>query len=311
MGKALPGAEAVCHHGDSDFNWYLSSGAASLPPPKWETALHTHGVGPGRVFSLRAEQGQSQLWNTLCAWLAWLPHHPVLPVTDQCSARSPLMPCGTLPRILLWGRALGMPWPTASSTQPPHLRALRTWSGLQCPPCSYPGGVVQSRVKPVRNGGLHYSWLNPWRHSRKREDSRGKGEGMLSQISKFPLCNFRLPLEFLKFDPTFGVTDNGRLPSGASDKELACQCRKYKRHKSTSRTGRSPGEGHGNPFQYSCLENPMDRGALWTTVYRVEKSRTRLKWLSMCTCVGEWHASLNHILSNHFQYFFRDFLLFF
>ena len=34
----------------------------------------------------------------------------------------------------------------------------------------------------------------------------------------------------------------------------------------------SPGEGHGNPFQYSCLENPMDRGAWWTAVHRVIES---------------------------------------
>ena len=33
----------------------------------------------------------------------------------------------------------------------------------------------------------------------------------------------------------------------------------------------SPGEGHGNPVQYSCLENPMNRGAWWVTVYRVAK----------------------------------------
>ena len=41
--------------------------------------------------------------------------------------------------------------------------------------------------------------------------------------------------------------------------------------------GRSPGGGHGSPLQYSCLENPMDRGAWWATVHRVAKSRTRLK----------------------------------
>ena len=35
---------------------------------------------------------------------------------------------------------------------------------------------------------------------------------------------------------------------------------------------RSPGGGHGNPLQYSCLENPMDRGAWWATVHRVTKS---------------------------------------
>ena len=38
--------------------------------------------------------------------------------------------------------------------------------------------------------------------------------------------------------------------------------------------GRSPGEGNGNPFQYSCLENPMDRGAWWSAVHRVAKSQT-------------------------------------
>ena len=41
--------------------------------------------------------------------------------------------------------------------------------------------------------------------------------------------------------------------------------------------GRSPGEGNGNPFQYSCLENPIDRGAWWATVYGVAKSWTHLK----------------------------------
>ena len=40
--------------------------------------------------------------------------------------------------------------------------------------------------------------------------------------------------------------------------------------------GRSPGEENGNPLQYSCLENSMDRGAWWATVHGVAKSRTRL-----------------------------------
>ena len=38
-------------------------------------------------------------------------------------------------------------------------------------------------------------------------------------------------------------------------------------------SGRSPGEGNGNPLQYSCLENPMDRGAWRATVHRVAKSQ--------------------------------------
>ena len=41
--------------------------------------------------------------------------------------------------------------------------------------------------------------------------------------------------------------------------------------------GRSPGGGHGNPLQYSCLENSMDRGAWQATVHGVEKSQTGLR----------------------------------
>ena len=61
--------------------------------------------------------------------------------------------------------------------------------------------------------------------------------------------------------------------------------------------GRSPEEGHGNPLQYSCLENPMDRGAWQVTVHRVTKSQTWLKWLSTHTC---WDSSVQEKTnSNH------------
>ena len=43
--------------------------------------------------------------------------------------------------------------------------------------------------------------------------------------------------------------------------------------------GRSPGGGHGNQLQYSCLENPMDRGAWQATVHSISKNQTRLKRL--------------------------------
>ena len=46
---------------------------------------------------------------------------------------------------------------------------------------------------------------------------------------------------------------------------------------STPGSGRSPGGGHGNLLQYSCLENPMDRGAWWATVQGVTKSQTRVQ----------------------------------
>ena len=49
-------------------------------------------------------------------------------------------------------------------------------------------------------------------------------------------------------------------------------------------SGRSPGEGNGNPLQYSCLENPMDGGAWWATVRRVAKSRIRLSDFTFLSC---------------------------
>ena len=40
---------------------------------------------------------------------------------------------------------------------------------------------------------------------------------------------------------------------------------------------RSPGGGHSNPLEHSCLENPMDRGAWWATIHRVAKSQIQMK----------------------------------
>ena len=61
------------------------------------------------------------------------------------------------------------------------------------------------------------------------------------------------------------------LPISEEDVRAAC---------SIPGLGRSPGGGHGKPLQYSCLKNPMDRGAWRVIVHRVAKSWLRLKWLS-------------------------------
>ena len=52
--------------------------------------------------------------------------------------------------------------------------------------------------------------------------------------------------------------------------------------------GRSPGGGPGNPLQYSCLENSMDRGAWWATVHGIAKSQTGLKQLIIM--LGDWQS---------------------
>ena len=60
---------------------------------------------------------------------------------------------------------------------------------------------------------------------------------------------------------------------GSDGKESAC---KVGDPGSIPGSGRSPGEGNGSPLQYSCLEDPMDRGTWWATVHGVSKNQT---WL--------------------------------
>ena len=63
------------------------------------------------------------------------------------------------------------------------------------------------------------------------------------------------------------------FPSGSDSKASVCNAGDQG---SIPGLGRSPGEGNGSPLQYSCMENPMDRGAWQAIVHGVVKSRTRL-----------------------------------
>ena len=66
-------------------------------------------------------------------------------------------------------------------------------------------------------------------------------------------------------------TSKKHFPGGSDGKESACHAGDPG---SIPGLGRSPGEGNGNPLQYSCLENSIDRGAWQATVHGVVKSRT-------------------------------------
>ena len=80
------------------------------------------------------------------------------------------------------------------------------------------------------------------------------------------------------------------FPGGSDSRESACNARDLGL---TPRWGRCPGDGNGYPLQYSCLENPMDRGAWWATVHNITKSWTRLKRLSAHTwTVNSWQSSV-------------------
>ena len=71
--------------------------------------------------------------------------------------------------------------------------------------------------------------------------------------------------------PSSNASSSGRLPQWLRNKESACSAGDMG---SIPGSGRFPGEGSGNPLQYSCLENPMDGGAWWATVHGVTQSRT-------------------------------------
>ena len=75
-----------------------------------------------------------------------------------------------------------------------------------------------------------------------------------------------LPLRCLSYLISSLLTDKRNLPAAQELQETGL----------IHGSGRSPGEGNGNPLQYSCLENPMDRGAWRATVRGVAKSRTQL-----------------------------------
>ena len=77
-------------------------------------------------------------------------------------------------------------------------------------------------------------------------------------------CAQSVDTHWLSFGPVFG-SDGKKSACNAGDPGL------------TPGSGRFPEEGNGNPLQYSCLENPMDRGARWATAHGVSKSRTQLR----------------------------------
>jgi len=85
------------------------------------------------------------------------------------------------------------------------------------------------------------------------------------------------------------------FPGGTSGKKLGCKCR---RCSFDPWVRKIPWRRAGNPIQYSCLENPMDRGAWWATVYRLAKSWTQLKGLISTHACKRVHLKLSHHRKN-------------
>ena len=83
--------------------------------------------------------------------------------------------------------------------------------------------------------------------------------------------------------------DQTGQPRWLSGKEATCNAGAAEDKGSVPGSGRSPGAGNGNPLQYSCLENPMNRGAWWVTVQRVPKSRIQLNTNVLHTETKVWN----------------------
>ena len=81
---------------------------------------------------------------------------------------------------------------------------------------------------------------------------------------------------FFFFPVTIRLCTTPGLPRWLNGKESASQCRRHRRHEFHLWVGKIPWKGNGNPLQYSCLENPMDRGTWQATVHGVSKTQMLL-----------------------------------
>ena len=113
-------------------------------------------------------------------------------------------------------------------------------------------------------------------YSQKIEKQPGRWEKLFANhVSNIGLIS-KIYKEFLEF--------SGSFPGSSVSKESACNAGDQGL---ILGLGRSPRDGNGNPLQYSCLENPVDRGAWWASVHGVAQSWTWLKRLSVHACIGE------------------------
>ena len=101
-----------------------------------------------------------------------------------------------------------------------------------------------------------------------------------------------------------------KLPMWFSCKEFACNAGDVG---SIPGLGRSPGEGNGNPLQYSCLGNPMDRGGLWAAVRGLQESDTpqRLNYHHQLYLVVSYDLLYFSGVSCNFSFFISNFIYFF
>ena len=131
-------------------------------------------------------------------------------------------------------------------------------------------------LSPGRSGSGCRPSMGTYRRGHAGGSRRGKGGTQGGGCSARRTWGPGAPLQpecSCTSDLTSSFPRGGLSLTGSDGRESACNAGDLG---SILGSGRSPGEGNGNPFQYSCLENPMDGGAWWAAVHGVAESRTRL-----------------------------------
>ena len=146
-------------------------------------------------------------------------------------------------------------------------------------------------------GQVSVSCCTPWGSQRVGRD------WATEQQKQYLLCSLLLPLT-LSFPLTF--LHGGYYPDtlyiylfmAISSHENA-----WSHASSIPGLGRSPGEGNGNPLQYSCLEILMDGGAWWATVQGVAKSQTQMSNFTLCLLFEKWVVHSLYSLNFCYKWF--------
>ena len=133
--------------------------------------------------------------------------------------------------------------------------------------------------------------LKKWSSHHSQQESLKCSTWMQPQKRQNDLCSF--PRQTIQYHNNPSLC----FPGGSEVKAFAC---KAGDPGSIPGLGRSPGEGKGNLLQYSCLENPTDRGAWQVTVHGVAKSRTRLSDFTSL------HASTSNDEEAEVEWFYQD-----
>ena len=240
------------------------SAVSQITQPRWPSSVHwsSHGVCRSALHPPQPLTDSSAVGSP-AASQGGLPAAPQLLASFLVVGATPV---GSFPQSTRAGKAAVSVCTQGSSPDPFSGRALCPEAGGRFSLPSGPGpqgaGICPASLEPASCSnclphlGLIYlcvtSFIFPWIYHDFPRSFQLKSPTWILAVFTLLLWGF---------------------PGGSEVKASGCSAGDLG---SIPGLGRSPGEGNGNPLQHSCLENPMDRGAWWSTVHGVAKSRTRL-----------------------------------